>query len=117
MQTDSIGKGRLAMGEKVAVNVTPEGVVLSHPLLEAWGDAPELEIEQVADALVIRLKTERTQVNDQIVSAMKAVGLIEDLPWTQPPVISGEERARLAEKLGRGRPLSELILEEREGYA
>jgi hypothetical protein len=106
------------MGRKVSAKVTPEGVIVSHPLVEAWGEISELEIEQIADALVIRPKANHERRSrDRIVNEMKAAGLIEDLPWAQPPTISLEERARLAEKLGLGKPLSELILEEREESA
>ena len=106
------------MGQKVAVKVTPEGVMVSHPLVDAWGEAPDLEIEQVAGALVIRPKANHTRrLYDRIVDEMKAAGLVEDLPWAQPPTISLEERASLAEKLELGRPLSELVLEEREESA
>jgi hypothetical protein len=48
---------------------------------------------------------------------MKAAGLIEDLPWAQPREISSEERADLAKKLSQGKPLSQVILEDRESYA
>jgi len=51
------------------------------------------------------------------VSEMKAAGLIKDLPWTQPPAVSSEERARLAKKLSHGKPLSEIIIEDREERA
>jgi hypothetical protein len=92
--------------------------MISHPLIDAWGEASDLEIEQIADALVIRPKANHDRrLRDRIVNEMKTAGLIEDLPWAQPPTISLEERARLAEKLGHGKPLSELILEEREESA
>jgi len=39
------------------------------------------------------------------------------LPWPQPPRVSAEVRARLAEKLSHGKPLSEILLEDREEYA
>jgi hypothetical protein len=48
---------------------------------------------------------------------MKAAGLIEDLPSAQPLVVSSEERARLAKKLSHGKPLSEIIIEDREDRA
>ncbi|MGA9351809.1 MAG: hypothetical protein WBW48_23820 [Anaerolineae bacterium] len=57
------------------------------------------------------------QLHAQIVSEMKAAGLIEDLLWAPPPVVSVEERARLAKRLSRGKPLSEIIIEDREGRA
>jgi hypothetical protein len=102
----------------VAVKVTPQGVLVPRPLIAAWGDVQEVEIEQRSDAIIIKPKADRTdQLRAQIVSEMKAAGLIEDLPWAQPPVISSEERARLAKKLSQGKPLSEIIIENREDRA
>jgi hypothetical protein len=87
-------------------------------LVRAWGDVQEVEIEQRSDALVIRPKINQDeQERQRIVSDMKAAGLIEDLPWSPPPVVSAEMRAHLAEKLSHGRPLSQIILEEREERA
>jgi len=106
------------MTKVVAVKVTPQGVLVPRPLITAWGDVEEVEIEQHADVIVIRPKTNRShQLHAQIVSEMKAAGLIEDLPWAQPPVVSAEERARLAKKLSHGQPLSEIIIEDREDRA
>ena len=105
------------MGRVVDVKITPEGVLIPHPLLEAWGDIQEVEVEQRADALVVKPKADRGQLHDRIVNEMKAAGLIEELPWEPPAAVSAEVRARLAEKLSHGRPLSELIIEDREGHA
>lgn len=102
----------------VAVKVTPEGVLVPRPLLRAWGDIQEVEIEQHPNAIVIKPKADHTsQLHAQIVSEMKAEGLIEDLPWAQPPMVSSEERARLAKELSHGKPLSEIIVEDREDRA
>jgi hypothetical protein len=106
------------MTKVVAAKVTQQGVLVPRPLITAWGDVQEVEIEQHADVIVIKPKTNRAnQLHTQIVSEMKAAGLIEDLPWAQPPVVSSEERARLAKKLGRGKPLSEIIIRDREDRA
>jgi hypothetical protein len=110
-------KGKSEMGRVVDVKITPEGVLIPHPLLEAWGDIQEVEIEQQADALVVKPKADLDELHDRIVSEMKAVGLIEELPWELPVAVSAEVRARLTEKLGHGRPLSELIIEDREEHA
>lgn len=106
------------MGRVVDVRITPEGVLIPRPLLEAWGDIQEVEIEQQVDALVIKPKVNRTsRLRDRIIKEMKAAGLIEELPWTPPLAVSTEARARLAEKLSHGRPLADLILEDREEHA
>jgi hypothetical protein len=74
-----------------------------------------VEIEQCADALIIKPKAhDAGKPHAEIVQDMKAAGLIEDLPWAQPLVVSAEERAWLAKKLGAGQPLSEIIVEERD---
>ena len=106
------------MTKVVAVKVTPQGVLVPRPLITAWGDIQEVEIEQHPHAIIIKPKANRArQLQAQIVSEMKAAGLIEDLPWAQPPVVSSEERARLAKKLSHGKPLSEIIIEDREERA
>jgi hypothetical protein len=106
------------MGKVVDVKITSEGVLIPHPLLEDWGDIQEVEIEQRADVLVVKPKANHSsRLHDRIVDEMKAAGLIEELPWTPPLAVSAEARARLAEKLSQGQPLSELILEDREERA
>jgi hypothetical protein len=106
------------MTKVLAVKVTPQGVLVPRPLIAAWGDVEEVQIEQHADAIVIKPKADHPpHSHAQIVGEMKAAGLIEDLPWAQPPVVSSEERARLAEKLSHGRPLSEIIIEDRQDRA
>lgn len=103
---------------KVAVKVTSQGVLVPRPLIAAWGDVQEVEIEQQADALVIKPKANRiSPLQAQIVGQMKAAGLIEDPLWAQPPVVSSEERKRLAKRLSRSKPLSDTIIEDREDRA
>ena len=103
---------------RIAVKVTQRGVLVPRPLITAWGDVQEVEIEQHADALIITPKDKRAKLSrTRIVNEMKAAGLIEDLPWVQPRHVSPEERAWLAKKLKHGKPLSEIILEDRESYA
>lgn len=103
------------MEKAISVKVTPEGVLVPHPLVRALGDVQEVEIEQRTDSLVIKAKVNHGRLSrDRIVGEMKAVGLIEDLPWDQPPEVPAQERKRLAEKLSVGEPLSEIIIQDRE---
>ena len=63
------------MTKVVAAKVTPQGVLVPRPLIAAWGDIQEVEIEQHADVIVIKPKTNRaSQLHAQIVSEMKAAG-------------------------------------------
>jgi hypothetical protein len=57
------------------------------------------------------------QLRYRIIEEMKAAGLVEETPWTLPPEVSEGERARLAATLNQGKPLSEIIIEEREDRA
>jgi hypothetical protein len=102
----------------VAAKVTSRGVLVPRALLATWGDVREVEIEKHADSVVIRPKpSEAAPWRGQVISKMKAAGLIEEMPWPEPPAVSPEARTRLAEKLSHGKPHSELIMEDREEYA
>ncbi len=102
----------------IATKVTPRGVLVPRKLIAALGDVQEVQIEGRADAVVITRRAVRDDARrSAIIQKMKAAGLVEDLPWPQPPTVSPEERARLAEKLSHGKPLSEIIMENREEYA
>lgn len=68
----------------------------------------EIELRQVA------------QPNDErkrVLRALAESGVIINRPFEQQPVnpISDEERERLARLFSVGKPLSEMIIEEREG--
>jgi hypothetical protein len=104
------------MGE--TAKVTKEGILVRRPLIEGWGDVEEVEIEQRPDAIMITPKgAAAVQLRDRIIDEMKAAGLVEETPWTPPPAVSEAERARLAAMRGQGKPLSEIIIEEREDRA
>lgn len=102
----------------VAAKVTPRGVLVPRALIAAWGDVREVEIEKYADTVVIRPRPSESALwRGQVTSKMKAAGLIEEMPWPEPPVVSPQARVCLAAKLSQGEPLSELIQEDREEYA
>jgi antitoxin component of MazEF toxin-antitoxin module len=100
------------------IQVTSQGVLVPRPLLQAWGDIQEVEVEQRPDAIVIKPKARSlTRSREQMLQGMKAAGLVEELRGTPPPRVSAEERARLAKILSHGKPLSEIIIEDREDRA
>jgi hypothetical protein len=119
-RSSAIANGRWKEDEMtvVAAKVTARGVLVPRALIAAWGDVREVEIEKHADTVVIRPRpAEAAPWRGQVIGKMKAAGLIEEMPWPEPPVVSPEARARLAAKLSHGKPLSELIQEDREEYA
>jgi len=96
------------------VKVSARGVWVPRLLIQAWGQVDEVEIEQRPDAIIIKPLGRAGPTRQQIIAEMRAAGLIEDLPWPRPRPVPAAEQARLARKLGDGRPLSEIILDERE---
>ncbi len=99
------------------VKVSARGVWVPRLLIQAWGQVEEVEIEQRPDAIIIKPLGRVSHKRQQIIAEMRAAGLIEDLPWSRPRPVPAAEQARLARKLGDCSPLSEIILEEREGRA
>lgn len=63
---------------------------------------------------MIHPKSTRADTRAQVRQVLRTAGLLYEPDWETPPPVSPEERARLAQKLGQGRPLSEIIIEERE---
>ncbi|MBN1887036.1 MAG: hypothetical protein JW850_03565 [Thermoflexales bacterium] len=106
------------MDTTIAIPVTSQGVLVPRSLMVGWGSVEEVEAERHSGVVIIRPKVACADpARAQIISKMKAAGLIEELPWSRPPYVSPEERARLAKKLSDGKPLSEMIIEERRDPA
>ena len=100
------------------VKVTSQGVLVPHTLLQAWGDIQEVEIEQRSDAIIIKPKEpSAAALHEKVIAKMKAAGLIDELPWAPSRGVSAVERAELAKTLSKGKPLSEIIIEDREDRA
>jgi membrane protein involved in colicin uptake len=110
------------------IRVTSKGVLVPRYLLSDWGNIKEVHVEQCADHIVIkpgavhagdqravsqRADSQRAEILDK----MKAEGLIEEVEWSHVQVVSSQDRARLAQKLSQGKPLSQIILEDREDYS
>jgi PHD/YefM family antitoxin component YafN of YafNO toxin-antitoxin module len=64
-----------------------------------------------------RSKPAPTGVRIEVRSILRAAGMLYEPGWEMPPAVSSQKRARLAQKLAQGRPLSEVIIEEREDRA
>jgi hypothetical protein len=83
--------------------------------LEAWQDA-ELEIVRENSMLVIRPRRSKPLPERELaIQALREDGLLVEMKQApiHPPIAPGE-RAELSRKLSAGRPLSELIIEERK---
>jgi len=103
------------MANATAVKVTRQGVLIPRPLIATWGEIQEVEIELRGTVIIVKpFPVHTIATRKRIVDEMKAAGLVEEMPWTERPVISPKKRAALAKRLGRGKPLSEMIIEDRD---
>ena len=102
----------------IAAKVSARGVLVPHEIIVALGNVEEVQIEGRPNAVIITRKTKHPDARRvDLIQRMKAAGLVEDLSWPEPPAVSPRARTRLAEELSHGKPLSELIMEDREEYA
>lgn len=104
------------MTAKIAAQMTPQGLLIPRAALGDWR-LEELEIIQEPQAIIIRPKSASTGRRAQVRQILGAAGLLYQPDWDAPPSVSLEERAHLAKKLAQGRPLSEVIIADREDRA
>jgi len=97
------------MSTLTAVKVIDEGLLIPHEAYESFG---EIEVVRMSDSIVIQPKY---KPREQIIQVLHKTGLLLRQQQTLPESpVSPEERAELARKFSAGRPLSEIIIEERE---
>lgn len=96
----------------VPVKITDEGLLLPR---EAYEDLGEVEVLRQADCIVIQSRRDGDRrVRHQVICTLREAGLLAPPLWPpSPEPVSPGERAELAGKLGSGRPLSEIVIEER----
>jgi len=104
------------MEQTLSVKITETGIWIPD---EALGELnkDELEVVREEDRIVIRPKRLSADDRAQVQKVLRDAGLLYEPDWEQPPQVPPQERARLAEKLASGKPLSEEILAEREDRA
>lgn len=100
------------MTGEIAVQMTPQGVLIPYTALEEWQDM-ELEVIQEKYRIVIRPKSAPITRNE-VREMLRESGLLYEIDAPSAKPVSQAERARLAKKLAQGQPLSELIITERE---
>jgi len=102
------------MSISVATQMTPQGLLIPRDAILEWMEQG-IEVVKEKNRIVIRPKTEPATERERVLQILKDSGLLVKPQWepTLPPV-SPAERAELAKKFSVGRPLSEIIIEERE---
>ena len=101
------------MEKSIRVQVTEEGILIPR---EALGELDEGELEAIRETgrIVIQLRPQSLDERNQVRQVLRDAGLLYEPSWSPPSPVSQSERARLAQKLGSGPPLSEEIIAERE---
>ena len=103
------------MTTTLLLKVTEDGLRLPRQLFRQTG---EVEVVERNDYILIRSKSSQMQdTRTQVMAALREAQLLITPDWEQLPIVSAAERAELAQKAGQGKPLSEIIIDEREERA
>jgi hypothetical protein len=100
----------------IAVQMTPRGLLIPRAALADW-ETEALEIVRDNQAIVIRPKPSPVDMRTQVRQVLREAGMLYEPDWETPPPVSPEERARLAQELAQGQPLSEIIIADRRDRA
>lgn len=100
----------------ITAQVTPQGLLIPHAALGDW-NINDLEVVRKRQALMVRPKRDATESRAKVQQALRHAGLLYEPDWETPSDTPATERARLAETLAQGQPLSEFIIAEREDRA
>ena len=102
------------MATTIAVQMTPEGLLVPRAAVAGW---TEIEVIKREQQIVIRPKKLSAQQEwEIIVQALRQARLtspLADALSQQAAPISPVRRAELAQAMAVGRPLSEIVIEER----
>ncbi len=100
----------------IATQLTPQGLLIPHAAPRDW-NVNNMKVVRRKQTILIRPKHDASDPRAKIRQVLRAAGLLYQPDWETPPDVPPEERARLAEKLAQGEPLSEVIITEREDRA
>jgi len=94
--------------------MTPQGLLIPTAVLREWLDQG-IEVIKDKQRIIIQPKPAPRTERERVLQILEVSGLLVKPQWepTSPPV-SPTELAELAEKFSVGRPLSEIVIEERE---
>lgn len=91
--------------------MTDEGLLLPREMVQDLG---EVEIVRRPDYILIKPKVmSDRELHSQARKVLREAGLLVKIHKESLPEVSPEERAELARRLASGRPLSEIVIEER----
>jgi hypothetical protein len=92
--------------------MTDEGLLLPREMVQDLG---EVEVVRRPDYILIKSKVVHDhELHDRARKVLREAGLLVEVHRKPLPEVSPEERAEIARRLASGRPLSEIVIEERE---
>ena len=100
------------MAATTVAQMTPQGLLIPRAAFQDWG---EIEVVQEKQRIVVQPKSPTpSQERELVIEALRQDGLLVEMV-VEPisPPVTPEERAQLAKNLSVGRPLSEIVIEER----
>ena len=106
------------MGTVIVTQMVPQGLLVPRSALGEWLERG-VDVVKEKERIVIRPRPVKSDERDEAIRILEEAGLLlppEPLPASHVP-ISDEKRAELSRKFSVGRPLSQIIMEERaEGW-
>jgi hypothetical protein len=101
------------MRATITIQKTPQGLLIPRSALGNWKDK-DLEAVWKKQGIIIRPKSTASDSQTQVRQVLRKAKMLYEPNWETPPPVTQEERARLAKKLSRGGPLSDVIIVDRE---
>jgi hypothetical protein len=103
------------MSTTIATQVVPQGLLVPRAALGEWLERG-VEAVREKERIIIRPRPAEPDEREEVIRILEEAGLL--LPPESLPVshitISAQRRAELGRKFSVGRPLSEIIIEDRE---
>jgi hypothetical protein len=109
------GSEESKMGTTIATQMTTQGLLVPRSALSEWLERG-VETVREREQIVIRPKSVARNEREDVIRILEEAGLLlppEPLPASHV-TLSAKKRAELGRKFSVGRPLSEIIIEERE---
>jgi virulence-associated protein VagC len=106
------------MSTSVAAQMTSQGLLIPRDAILEWMEQG-IEVIKEKSRIVIQPRPEPATERERVLQILEVSGLLlspEPLPASHKP-LSQEEKAELARKFSIGKPLSEIVIEEREDRA
>ena len=102
------------MTDVIAAQMTPKGLLIPHDAIREWQEQG-IEVIKEKERIIIQPRSEPRTERERVLQILEAAGLllpVEPLSSSHKPV-SPQEQAELSRKFSVGRPLSEIVIEER----